>query len=143
MDGVCPVTVQKDWPGFDVGALFARGGHASLMGGANFMSRPGYGDHCAGVALHSAILGALLLRQQTGKGTVVSTSLLRFSQWMIASGAAASVAAGATLLLLVVVAGAGSAGNVAGAGGGGGGGAAGAAGAAAVANAGNAAASFL
>jgi formyl-CoA transferase len=76
---------NKDWPGFDVGALFARGGHASLMGGQHFVSRAGYGDHCAGVALHSAILSGLLLRQQTGLGTVVSTSLLRFSQWMIAS----------------------------------------------------------
>ena len=71
--------------GFDVGALFARGGHASLMGNEQFISRAGYGDHCAGLAILSATLSALFLRQQTGKGTVVSTSLLRLSQWMIAS----------------------------------------------------------
>ena len=58
-----------------MGALFARGGHASLMGNEQFISRAGYGDHCAGLAILSATLSALFLRQQTGKGTVVSTSL--------------------------------------------------------------------
>ena len=76
---------SADWPGFDVGALFARGGHASLMGTEKFVSRAGYGDHVAGLSILSATLGALRLREQTGKGTVVSTSLLRLSQWMIAS----------------------------------------------------------
>ena len=76
---------SADWPGFDVGALFARGGHASLHGTEKFLSRAGYGDHCAGLSILSATLGALMMRQQTGKGTVVSTSLLRLSQWMIAS----------------------------------------------------------
>jgi len=71
-----------------VGALFARGGHASLMGTEKFVSRAGYGapflffciflyflsffclflsfslsrlstgDHCAGLAILSATLGA-------------------------------------------------------------------------------------
>jgi crotonobetainyl-CoA:carnitine CoA-transferase CaiB-like acyl-CoA transferase len=79
---------DKDLPGFDGGAFFARGGHMSVLGspGAEpILPRAGQGDHPTGLALLSAILGALLLREKTGAGTSVSTSLLRSSQFVLAT----------------------------------------------------------
>jgi formyl-CoA transferase len=42
---------------------------------------PGMGDHPTGVSLFAAIMTALYRRQRTGKGTMVSTSLLANGLW--------------------------------------------------------------
>ena len=79
---------DMDNPGFDMTAFFARGGQMSINGPpgtAPVVPRPGQGDHTTGLAALSAILAALRLRDQTGRGTVVETSLLRTSAWQIAA----------------------------------------------------------
>src|SRR6185295_4281151 len=43
---------------------------------------PGMGDHPTGVALYAAIATALYRRERTGKGGMVSTSLLANGLWM-------------------------------------------------------------
>ena len=79
---------DRDLPGFDGGAFFARGGLMSVVGVPGeepILPRAGQGDHPTGLSLLAAILGALLLREQTGKGTSVSTSLLRSAQFVLAT----------------------------------------------------------
>ena len=67
-------------PGFDLTAYMAKGGVMGILGeedDAPVKARAGMGDHPTGLACLSAILSGLLLRQQTGEGTLVETSLLR------------------------------------------------------------------
>src|SRR5262249_8333715 len=45
-------------------------------------SLPGMGDHPTGVALFGAIMTALFRRERTGRGGMVSTSLLANGLWM-------------------------------------------------------------
>jgi crotonobetainyl-CoA:carnitine CoA-transferase CaiB-like acyl-CoA transferase len=66
--------------GYDIGAFWSRSGIASATAPAGEEPpslRGGLGDHVAGLATLSGILGALLERERTGKGQVVETSLLR------------------------------------------------------------------
>ena len=65
---------------YDVAAFWARGGIASLLtrpGDTPPFQRGGMGDHLAGMTLAAAICAALLARERTGKGQLVSTSLYR------------------------------------------------------------------
>lgn len=67
-------------PGFDIAAFWARSGVAHLLtpdGGALPFLRGGMGDHSTGVAFAGAICAALVHRERTGRGQLVSTSLLR------------------------------------------------------------------
>lgn len=71
--------------GFDATALWARTGLMDLLKPAPdappARSLPGMGDHPTGVSLFAAIMTALYRRQQTGRGTMVSTSLLANGLW--------------------------------------------------------------
>ena len=65
---------------YDIAAFWARSGIASLLappGGPLPFQRGGMGDHSTGVAFAGAISAALFSRSNTGKGQLVSTSLLR------------------------------------------------------------------
>lgn len=67
-------------PGFDIAAFWARAGVARLLtpDGAELpFLRGGMGDHSTGVTFAGAICAALLHRERTGQGQLVSTSLLR------------------------------------------------------------------
>lgn len=71
---------EADRAAYDVAAFWARSGIASALtppGGVPPFQRGGMGDHNAGLALTSGICAALFKRHETGKGQVVSTSLLR------------------------------------------------------------------
>jgi len=71
---------DADRAAFDVAAFWARSGIAAALtpeGATPPFQRGGMGDHNAGLALSSGISAALFKRTQTGKGQVVSTSLLR------------------------------------------------------------------
>jgi len=71
---------------FDLTAFFGRGGIMSLIGEPDQPPpafRPGQGDHTTGLALLSAILAALRVRDGTGEGQVVETALLRTAAWTI------------------------------------------------------------
>lgn len=72
--------VERDRPGFDMAAFWARSGMARLMapkGTDPFPLRTAVGDHITGITTAAGILGALFERERTGKGRMVETSLLR------------------------------------------------------------------
>ena len=61
-------------------AFFARGGVMGMWGEPGqppVKPRSGQGDHQTGLAGFSSILAALLLREKTGKGSLVDACLLR------------------------------------------------------------------
>jgi crotonobetainyl-CoA:carnitine CoA-transferase CaiB-like acyl-CoA transferase len=72
--------------GYDATALWARAGLMDLVkptpDSAPARALPGMGDHPTGVALFGAIMTALYRRERTGKGSMVSTSLLANGLWM-------------------------------------------------------------
>jgi crotonobetainyl-CoA:carnitine CoA-transferase CaiB-like acyl-CoA transferase len=79
---------EADQTGFDHTAFFARGGVSSLLSepeGPPHPLRPGQGDHMASLNLLAAVLAALRLRDQTGEGQTIETSLLRTSAWFAGS----------------------------------------------------------
>src|SRR5206468_4368125 len=71
--------------GFDATALWARTGLMDLVRAAPDAppprSLPGMGDHPTGVSLFAAIMTALYERERTGRGTMVSTSLMANGLW--------------------------------------------------------------
>lgn len=75
---------DKDQPGFDSNAYFARSG---LLDATHFEGQPpgfalpAQGDRPSAVALLSAILLALIDRGRTGKGTWVASNLLANGLW--------------------------------------------------------------
>ncbi len=71
---------DADRAAYDVAAFWARSGIASALtpeGSTPPFQRGGMGDHNVGVSLVSGICAALFNRSRTGKGQIVSTSLLR------------------------------------------------------------------
>src|SRR5215831_7665957 len=78
-DDLAPLT------GFDATALWARTGLMDLVrpspDSPPARSLPGMGDHPTGVSLFAAIMTALYQRDRTGRGTMVSTSLLANGLW--------------------------------------------------------------
>lgn len=71
---------DADRPGYDVGAFWARSTLASSVVPPGELPPPirgGFGDHVTGMTLAGGICGALFDRQRTGRGHLVSTSLLR------------------------------------------------------------------
>jgi formyl-CoA transferase len=73
-------------PGFDSTALWARTGLMDLVrpspDSPPARSLPGMGDHPTGTALFGAIMAALYQRERTGRGAMVSTSLLANGLWL-------------------------------------------------------------
>jgi formyl-CoA transferase len=71
--------------GYDATALWARSGLMDLVKASPeappARSLPGMGDHPTGVSLFAAIMTALYRRERTGRGTMVSTSLLANGLW--------------------------------------------------------------
>ena len=79
---------EKNRPGFDATAFWARSGLASLMtrkGTEPSPLRTAVGDHVTALATTSAILAALVERQKTNKGRLVETSLLRTGIYALGS----------------------------------------------------------
>ena len=72
-------------PGFDSTALWARTGLMDLVRpssqAAPTRSLPGMGDHPTGMSLFGAIMAALYQRERTGRGAMVSTSLMANGLW--------------------------------------------------------------
>ncbi|MEG0753401.1 MAG: CaiB/BaiF CoA-transferase family protein [Angelakisella sp.] len=69
---------DKDLPGFDFTAFFARGGYLETLRQADSRPMnvaPGLGDHNVGMNLAAGILAALYQAKVTGKGEKVETSL--------------------------------------------------------------------
>ena len=71
---------DRDRPGYDVGAFWARSSLAHSMvptGEHPIGLKSGMGDHITGLTITTGILAALLNRERTGEGRLVETSLLR------------------------------------------------------------------
>jgi crotonobetainyl-CoA:carnitine CoA-transferase CaiB-like acyl-CoA transferase len=77
---------ERDRAAYDVGAFWSRAGVAASLApdGADLpYQRGGMGDHMAGMAAAGAVSAALLARERTGKGQLVSTSLMRIGMYML------------------------------------------------------------
>ena len=80
---------ERDRAAYDVGAFWARSGIASVLtppGGSPPFQRGGMGDHGVAMDLAGAICAALVARDKpggTGRGQLVSTSLLRHGMYTI------------------------------------------------------------
>ena len=76
-------------PGFDSTALWARTGLMDLVRPSPeappSRSLPGMGDHPTGMSLFGALMAALYQRERTGRGAMVSTSLLANGLWLNAN----------------------------------------------------------
>ena len=69
---------DKDLPGFDFTAFFARGGYLEMLRQRDSVPMnvvPGVGDHNVGLNLAAGLLAALYHAKMTGKGEKVETSL--------------------------------------------------------------------
>lgn len=73
-------------PAYDVGAFWSRAGIAAALAagdGTPPYQRGAMGDHTAGMTLAGGIAAALLARERTGHGQLVSTSLLRIGVFVL------------------------------------------------------------
>jgi crotonobetainyl-CoA:carnitine CoA-transferase CaiB-like acyl-CoA transferase len=71
---------------YDLGAYWSRAGIASSLtvpGAQPPYQRGGFGDHTTALSLLNGILAALLVRERTGKGQFVATSLMRTGTYII------------------------------------------------------------
>jgi crotonobetainyl-CoA:carnitine CoA-transferase CaiB-like acyl-CoA transferase len=78
---------DADRPAYDIAAYWARSGVASTLsrpGEAPPFQRGGMGDHAAGMALAGAISAALYARERSGRGQLVTTSLMRQGVYTLA-----------------------------------------------------------
>lgn len=78
---------DKDLPGFDFTAYFARGGVLGTMFDKDSMPMltiAGFGDHQVGLYLASGVLAALFRAKQTGEGDRVVVSLFHTAIWDVA-----------------------------------------------------------
>jgi crotonobetainyl-CoA:carnitine CoA-transferase CaiB-like acyl-CoA transferase len=78
---------ERDRPGFDYAAFWARSGIMGTIGepqGAPVNQRPGMGDHATSLAMTSAIGIALYERERSGKGQRIDCSLLHTGLWVLA-----------------------------------------------------------
>jgi crotonobetainyl-CoA:carnitine CoA-transferase CaiB-like acyl-CoA transferase len=87
---------EKDKPGFDATAWWARSGLMHLVRAGEeatpARSLPGMGDHPSAMATYGAIVTALYRRERTGQGAYVASSLLANGLW--ANGCAVQAALG-------------------------------------------------
>jgi crotonobetainyl-CoA:carnitine CoA-transferase CaiB-like acyl-CoA transferase len=77
---------ERDRAAYDVGAFWSRAGIAAALApeGTDLpYQRGGMGDHMAGMAAAGAVAAALLARERTGEGQLVSTSLFRIGMYMM------------------------------------------------------------
>ena len=78
---------DKDLPGFDFTAFFARGGMLGTLFDKDhvpMMTIPGVGDHQVAMNLASGLLAALYRASRTGKGDKVTVSLFHSAIWDVA-----------------------------------------------------------
>ncbi len=84
---------DKDKPGFDLSAFFARSGILVEMpepGSPPLPPLAGFGDHPTGTILAGGICAALIQRERTGMGCKVQTSLFNSALWSLQLNIAAA-----------------------------------------------------
>lgn len=78
---------DKDLPGFDFTAFFARGGVMGTMydvDSSPMLPIAGFGDHQVGIYLASGVLAALYRARETGQGDQITVSLFHTALWDLA-----------------------------------------------------------
>ena len=86
--GYGPEGAEKDRPGFDHTAFWARSGIMSLFsepGKPPVDLQIGMGDHSSSPLILAGVLAALLAGERSGQGQKVTTSLLNMGLWIIAA----------------------------------------------------------
>lgn len=84
LSGYGPLGPDKDKPGYDLTAFFARSGmmiDAVEAGGSPMQVMAAYGDHITGISLASGICAALYKQKATGKGEKVVSGLYQTSMF--------------------------------------------------------------
>ncbi len=79
---------ERDKPGFDTAAFWAKSGLAWMMmpkGASPVPLRVAVGDHVTGLSTASGILAALLRARESGKGCLVESSLVRSAAYAVGS----------------------------------------------------------
>jgi crotonobetainyl-CoA:carnitine CoA-transferase CaiB-like acyl-CoA transferase len=77
---------DRDRPAYDIGAFWSRAGIAAALtplGGDPPYQRGAFGDHIAGITTAGSVAAALFHRQQSGRGQLVTTSLLRVGVFVL------------------------------------------------------------
>jgi crotonobetainyl-CoA:carnitine CoA-transferase CaiB-like acyl-CoA transferase len=77
---------ERHRPAYDVGSFWSRAGVAAALArdAAELpYQRGGMGDHMTGIATAGGVAAALFVRERTGQGQLVSTSLLRIGTYML------------------------------------------------------------
>jgi crotonobetainyl-CoA:carnitine CoA-transferase CaiB-like acyl-CoA transferase len=77
---------DRNRPGYDIGAFWARSSMAAAHvppGTMPIAVRSAVGDHATGITTVAGIMAALYEREKTGKGRLVSTSLLRTGMYLM------------------------------------------------------------
>jgi formyl-CoA transferase len=77
---------DRDRPGYDYAAFWARSGIMGLMGEPTAPpapQRPGMGDHTTALLVSGSVAMALLHRQRTGQGQEVDVSLQNTGMWVL------------------------------------------------------------
>lgn len=80
LSGYGPEGPDSNRAGYDVGAFWSRAGLPSRIVPPDVPPpniAPGFGDHMTAISLVSGVMAALWNREETGKGSVVDTSLFR------------------------------------------------------------------
>ncbi len=93
---------DADRPAYDIAGFWSRSGVASALtkvGEGPPFQRGGMGDHSAGMSLAAGISAALYSREKTGKGQLVSTSLLRQGVYFLSFDLAICLRFGLTVQL--------------------------------------------
>jgi crotonobetainyl-CoA:carnitine CoA-transferase CaiB-like acyl-CoA transferase len=95
---------DRDRPAYDVGAFWARAGIAAALtapGGDPPYQRGAMGDHVAGISIAGGVAAALLQRARTGRGQLVSTSLLRIGVFVLGWDLSTTLRLGASAIPMV------------------------------------------
>ncbi|MFC1958764.1 CaiB/BaiF CoA transferase family protein [Chloroflexota bacterium] len=88
---------DKDQPGFDRNAYYARSGMQDIMrepGAPPVCTRPASGDHVAAGFMVASILGALWHRERSGTGQKVSVPLYHCAIWQLGTDIQVSLLSG-------------------------------------------------
>jgi len=91
---------DADRAAYDIAAFWARSGVAGLLtqpGGQPPFQRGGMGDHGAGLSAAAGICAALYAREKSGRGQLVSTSLLRQGLYTISFDIATALRFGVSI----------------------------------------------
>lgn len=101
LSGYGPVGPKRDKPGFDHTAFWASSGLMHLY--SQLSEEPidilnGMGDHTTAPTLLAGVLAAILERQRTGKGRLVTTSLMNMGLWVIGADVQEALASNSPLI---------------------------------------------